>query len=103
MFSLHKIVARYIPHKRFPPPTATLSRARLLVRLLALETSELVRAAMGGQAWPLLLLIVEIVIFRLVWSVLPLQGGLDRGRNRWHWIPGCVGAEDGDPDVASAT
>jgi O-antigen/teichoic acid export membrane protein len=45
-------------------------------RAAGIRTSELVRAVMGGHAWPLLLLIVEIVIIRLVWSVLPPQGVL---------------------------
>ena len=45
-------------------------------RAAGTKTSELVRAVMGGQAWPVLLLIVEIIIIRLVRSALPPEGVL---------------------------
>jgi O-antigen/teichoic acid export membrane protein len=45
-------------------------------RAAGIRISELVRAVVGGQAWLLLLLSVEIVIIRLVWSALPPEGVL---------------------------
>jgi O-antigen/teichoic acid export membrane protein len=48
-------------------------------RAAGIRTSELVRAVMGGRTWLLLLLIVEIVIIRLVWSALAPEGVLILG------------------------
>jgi peptidoglycan biosynthesis protein MviN/MurJ (putative lipid II flippase) len=45
-------------------------------RAAGVRISVLVRAVLGGHTWLLLLLIVEIVIIRLVWSALPAEGVL---------------------------